>query len=238
MAEVHLVPLRPDDPALGGQAELVVSSFPCVLGRAPSCDWRLADPLVSRHHCELSLCGGRVWVEDLGSRNGTSLNRLRLRGARPLADGDRLDLADCPFLARLVGSPAEAAVPGGGAESQEGKPRRVLVVEDNPDTRESLRSLLRAWGHEVEVAGDGAQGLAKALGWRPEVAILDIGMPQLDGYEVARRVRPAAGGEVRLIALTGYGSAEDRQRAFAAGFDHHLTKPADPEELRRLVATE
>jgi CheY-like chemotaxis protein len=62
-------------------------------------------------------------------------------------------------------------------------------------------------------------------------------MPQLDGYEVARRVRPAAGGEVRLIALTGYAAAEDRERAFAAGFDHHLTKPADPEELRRLVAT-
>jgi CheY-like chemotaxis protein len=69
------------------------------------------------------------------------------------------------------------------------------------------------------------------------VAVLDIGLPRLDGYEVARRVRPAVGGEVRLIALTGHGAAEDRQRAFAAGFDHHLTKPADPEELRRLVAT-
>jgi CheY-like chemotaxis protein len=128
-------------------------------------------------------------------------------------------------------APADDAVP------RAGKPRRVLVVEDNADTRESLRTLLRAWGHEVEVAGDGAEGLAKALGWRPEVAVLDIGMPRLDGYEVARRVRPAVGGEVRLIALTGYGSAEDRERAFAAGFDHHLTKPADLEELRRLVAT-
>ena len=236
MPEVHLVPLRPDDPALGGRAVFVVSSFPCVLGRGAGCGHRLADPLVSRRHCELSLRGGQVFVEDLGSRNGTSLNRLRLRGARPLADGDRLDLADCRFRARLVGPPAEGAAPG-DALSQAGKPRRVLVVEDNPDTRETLRSLLRGWGHEVEVAGDGAQGLAKALGWRPEVAVLDIGLPRLDGYEVARRVRPAIGGEVRLIALTGYGAAEDRERAFAAGFDHHLTKPADPEELRRLVAT-
>ena len=237
MPEVHLVPLRPDDPALGGRAELAVPSFPCVLGRGTDCAHRLADPLVSRRHCALSLRGGQVWVDDLGSRNGTSVSGEPLRGARPLADGDRLDLADCPFQARLVGLPAEAATPDSDALSQAGKPRRVLVVEDHPDTRESLRTLLRGWGHEVEVAGDGAQGLAKALGWRPEVAVLDIGLPRLDGYEVARRVRPAVGGEVRLIALTGYGAAEDRQRAFAAGFDHHLTKPADPEELRRLVAT-
>ena len=237
MVEVHLLPLRPDGPALGGRAVVVVSSFPCVLGRGADCGQRLTYPLVSRRHCELSLRGGRVWAEDLGSRNGTAVNGEPLRGARPLADGDRLDLADCPFQARLADRPAEAAAPGGDALSRAGKPRRVLVVEDHPDTRESLRSLLRGWGHEVEVAGDGAQGLAKALGWRPEVAVLDIGLPRLDGYEVARRVRPAVGGEVRLIALTGYGAAEDRQRAFAAGFDHHLTKPADPEELRRLVAT-
>jgi CheY-like chemotaxis protein len=114
--------------------------------------------------------------------------------------------------------------------------RRVLVVEDNRDTREMLRFLLRVWGHQVEVAGDGEQGLNKALGWRPEVAILDIGLPQLNGYELARHLKAALGGEARLTALTGYGSDGDSERAFAAGFDHHLTKPADPEELRCLVA--
>ena len=77
--------------------------------------------------------------------------------------------------------------------------------------------------------------MAKALTWRPEVAVLDIGLPLLDGYEVARRLRAALAGAVRLIALTGYGTDDDRERAFAAGFDHHLTKPADPEELRQLV---
>jgi predicted component of type VI protein secretion system len=111
MVEVHLVPLRPDDPALAGRAELAVSSFPCVLGRGSDCGHRLADPLVSRRHCELSLRGGRVWAEDLGSRNGTAVNGEPLKAARPLADGDRLDLADCPFRARLVGSPAEGPRP-------------------------------------------------------------------------------------------------------------------------------
>ena len=117
MVEVHLVPLRPDDPALGGRPVFVVSAFPCVLGRGAGCGQRLTGPLVSRRHCELSLRGGRVWAEDLGSRNGTAVNGEPLQGARPLADGDRLDLADCRFLARLVGSPAQGAAPGGAGAS-------------------------------------------------------------------------------------------------------------------------
>ena len=118
-----------------------------------------------------------------------------------------------------------------------GTPRRVLIVEDNPDSREMLRTVLNVWGHQVEVAADGAQGVRKALDWQPEVAVVDIGLPLLDGYEVARRVRAALHGRIRLIALTGYGTPEDRAQALASGFDVHLTKPADPEELRRLVST-
>ena len=113
--------------------------------------------------------------------------------------------------------------------------RRVLVVEDNPDGRASLRMLLRMWGHQVEVAGDGATGVLEALSWRPDVAVVDIGLLVLDGYGVARQVRAALGRGVFLIALTGYGSPEDRAEAFAAGFDIHLTKPARPEELRRIL---
>jgi CheY-like chemotaxis protein len=127
----------------------------------------------------------------------------------------------------------EAPSPGRTACS-----RRVLVVEDNPDGRAILRTLLRMWGHLVEVAEDGAAGVRKALDWRPEVAVVDIGLPVLDGYEVARRVRAALGRDVFLIALTGYGSPEDRARAFAAGFDAHLTKPARPEELHTLLSPE
>ncbi len=113
--------------------------------------------------------------------------------------------------------------------------RRVLIVEDNPDSREMLRAVLNVWGHQVEVAADGAAGVRKALDWQPEVAVVDIGLPLLDGYELARRVRATLGDHIRLIALTAYGGPEDRRRAFQAGFDHHLTKPAEAEELLRLL---
>ena len=104
-------------------------------------------------------------------------------------------------------------------------PRRVLVVEDNPDSREMLRAVLNVWGCQVEVAADGAQGVRKALDWHPEVAVVDIGLPLLDGYEVARRLRAALHGRIRLIALTGYGTPEDRAQALASGFDVHLNSP-------------
>jgi CheY-like chemotaxis protein len=119
----------------------------------------------------------------------------------------------------------------------EGAGRRVLVVEDSRDAAASLRLLLEVLGYQVRVAYTGSAGLAEAAAWRPEVVVCDIGLPEMDGYEVARRLRRAPGLEgVLLVALTGYGRDEDRRRAFEAGFDHHLTKPADPEELRRLLA--
>ena len=113
--------------------------------------------------------------------------------------------------------------------------RRVLVVEDNPDGRAMLRLLLELCGHQVEAAADGREGVEKALAWAPEVAVVDIGLPGLDGYEVARRLRAALGGRVVLIALTAYGGPEDRLRSYLSGFDHHLTKPADVGELLRLL---
>ena len=114
-------------------------------------------------------------------------------------------------------------------------PRRVLIVEDHPDGREFLATLLRLWGYEVEVAGTGPDGLSKALGWRPHVALLDIGLPGMDGYELARRLREALDGRVRLVAVTAYARPEDRDRALRAGFDVHLTKPVEPAELRLLL---
>jgi CheY-like chemotaxis protein len=108
---------------------------------------------------------------------------------------------------------------------------RILIVEDNPDGRDMLRLLLELLGHEVIVAADGEEGVEKALAWRPEVAVVDIGLPRLDGYSVARRLRRELGGDIFLITQTGYGRPEDQQQALAAGFDVHLTKPADPVEL-------
>lgn len=96
-----------------------------------------------------------------------------------------------------------------------------------------IRLLLEMRGFQVEEAGDGPEGVRKALDWHPEVAVVDIGLPVFDGYEVARQLKAALGGGIRLIALTAYGRPEDRQRAFEAGFDVHLTKPADPDELCR-----
>jgi CheY-like chemotaxis protein len=112
--------------------------------------------------------------------------------------------------------------------------QRVLIVEDNACGRETLRLLIEAWGHEVEVAEDGLQGVQKALEWQPDVAVIDIGLPLLTGHEVARQLRAVLQDRIRLIALTAY--AHERQRAFAAGFDVFMTKPAEPEELATLLA--
>ncbi len=114
---------------------------------------------------------------------------------------------------------------------------RVLLVEDNPDSREMLQSILTLDGFQVEVAEDGQQGLDAILAQRPDVALIDIGLPMLDGYEVARRVRKQLrDSEVRLVALTGYGQAKDREAVFDAGFDEHLVKPVDPAELSRILS--
>ena len=116
--------------------------------------------------------------------------------------------------------------------------RRVLVVDDNRDSAESLAMMLKLTGNEVRTAFDGEAGLAEAEAFRPDVAFLDIGMPRLDGHECARRIRSSPwGGGVLLVAMTGWGQEEDRRRTRAAGFDHHLVKPVDPEALRMILAS-
>lgn len=113
---------------------------------------------------------------------------------------------------------------------------RILVVEDNADQADSLAELLTTWGHEVAVAYDGLNGVERAWNFQPDVAIMDIGLPRIDGYEAARRLRAdPATSRIYLIALTGYGRDEDRRQALAAGFNLHLTKPADLDELRRAL---
>ena len=114
---------------------------------------------------------------------------------------------------------------------------RVLLVDDNVDAAESLAMLLRLWGHEVAVAHDGPDALRAAEAQRPEFALLDIGLPGMDGYELARRLRPQPGfGQTILVALTGWGQEEDRRRSKEAGFDHHLVKPVELSALQELLA--
>jgi DNA-binding response OmpR family regulator len=114
-------------------------------------------------------------------------------------------------------------------------PRVVLIVEDNADGRESLQALLALHGFRVEAASDGAEGVMMGLALRPFAAILDVGLPVLDGFDVARELRRAFGGEVLLIAHTAYASPDFRARADEAGFDHFLAKPCEIGELVRLL---
>jgi CheY-like chemotaxis protein len=117
-------------------------------------------------------------------------------------------------------------------------PQRTLVVEDNDDARDMLRTLLELDGHTVHVAANGIAGLAAALEHRPDVAVVDIGLPEMDGYEVARKLRASESlKSIKLIALTGYGQADDARRAYQAGFDLHVVKPIDPERLADAVFT-
>jgi CheY-like chemotaxis protein len=113
---------------------------------------------------------------------------------------------------------------------------RILVVEDNPDGREALRLLLCLLGFSVEAAPDGVRGVQKALAWHPDAAVIDIGLPALDGFEVARQIRASLGSEVFLVALSAYNTDEFRRRGAASGFDVYLTKPADPDALHQLLA--
>jgi CheY-like chemotaxis protein len=117
-----------------------------------------------------------------------------------------------------------------------GRSRRILVVEDQDDARESLRIVLELWGYEVEVAADGLRGVERALAWRPDAALVDIGLPLLDGHQVGGRVREALGEGVLLIALTAYGDPWNVEESARAGYDVHLVKPADPDTLRFLLA--
>lgn len=113
--------------------------------------------------------------------------------------------------------------------------RRVLVADDNIDAGESLAMLLRLEGHYVELATNGPQAVELFERMEPDIAILDIGMPGLNGYEVALRIRQKAKKEVTLIAVTGWGQEADKARAAASGFDHHFTKPVEPAVLSALV---
>jgi CheY-like chemotaxis protein len=138
-----------------------------------------------------------------------------------------------PLLER---SPAEdqAAAPPGGRQGP--SRRNVLVVDDNTDAAEMLAEALRAIGHDVEVAHDGVSALQRFRERPFDVGLLDIGLPVMDGFELARKIRELVGGDdLRLVAVTGYGQEGDRIRTRAAGFDHHLVKPVELDEILQVI---
>ncbi len=141
------------------------------------------------------------------------------------------------FVMRLpLGAPAATEARPAIRPAEGLLPRRVLIIEDDEDTRDLLRIMLEHDGHHVETAASGARGVELALQTPPDVVFVDIGLPSVDGYAVAQRIRAALGDSVLLVAVTGYGREDDRRRAAAVGFDIHLVKPVDYESLIRLVA--
>jgi len=121
-------------------------------------------------------------------------------------------------------------------ETHSPDPRRIMVVDDNLDSAETMAELVRIWGYDVRTAHDGPAALETARTFRPHVVLLDVGLPGMDGYELARRLRAEGLAGELLVSVTGYGQEDDRRRAEEAGFDHHLTKPVDPDTLMRLVS--
>jgi CheY-like chemotaxis protein len=229
--QMQLIALGPEGDAAGGPPAFRINCFPCEVGRSPACGRRLDDPMVSRRHCAFTERDGRVWVEDLGSRNGTRLNGAAVAGARPVEDGDRLDLARLAFRVRLAGTPAQAAGPAGAAGA-----RRVLVVEDDAAVARTFALLLEAWGCDVRVAGDGAEALRAAQARPPDTVFMDIGLPDVSGVEVARRLRSEAGlGRVRLVAVTGDAGAAEVLHS-RAGFEQLLVKPVSSHALRGALS--
>jgi PAS domain S-box-containing protein len=163
----------------------------------------------------VALHGGKVEARSEGPGRGSQFV-VRL----PVVSGD------AQLAVRAPRAAAPAAVAG----------RRILVADDNKDTADSLQRVLQLFGYDVRVAYDGASALRVGAAFRPEVAVLDIGMPGANGYEVAREIRRQQGAQVKLVALTGWGQEGDRRRAMEAGFDYHLTKPVDPGTLNDLLA--
>jgi CheY-like chemotaxis protein/anti-sigma regulatory factor (Ser/Thr protein kinase) len=156
--------------------------------------------------------GGRIVAESAGSSRG------------------------CTFTVRLprVDPPQSVSQAPRTIVTEHFPPRKILIIEDDADGREALRMQLLIAGHDVYEAATGSEGIETAARVKPEVVLLDIGLPGLDGYQVAQRLR-AADDCPRLIAITGYGQPQDRERAMRAGIDQHLVKPVDAAELRRLL---
>jgi CheY-like chemotaxis protein len=141
------------------------------------------------------------------------------------------------FEVRLPLGAVVPAAPAPPADADAGRPRarHVLIIEDDRDARELMRLVLELDGHRVSTAADGAGGVREAGAAAPDIVLVDIGLPAMDGYEVARSIRKRLGAAVRIVALTGYGDPEARRRSRDAGFDEHVVKPVDPDELRRLL---
>jgi signal transduction histidine kinase/CheY-like chemotaxis protein len=186
-----------------------------------------------------------------GARGGLGVGLTLVRRLVELHGGSVVARSEGPgrgseFIATFPGARAEPPAghvpdraPAAARELSPLSPSRgVLIIDDDRDAVETLSELLELWGHRVWMAREGVKGIEAARAHGPDAVLLDIGMPGMDGYEVARRLRAdPRTQDLLLVALTGYGSQQDRKRSREAGFDRHLVKPVDPEDLRRLLLT-
>jgi signal transduction histidine kinase/ActR/RegA family two-component response regulator len=173
---------------------------------------------------------GLAMVKRLAELQGGSVEASSAGRGKGATFVVRMPAVDPPARPAASATPTARPAPANGC-------RRVVIIDDNDDIREMVRTALLLDGHDVRDARDGAGGLALAAQYKPDVIYVDIGLPDIDGYEVARRLRAQPGGaDAFLIAVTGYGQAEDRRRATDAGFDTHLTKPVTPDALQQAIA--
>jgi PAS domain S-box-containing protein len=214
----------------GGVALLVVRDQG--MGFSPELGDRLFQPFIQAEHTLHR------------SRGGLGLGLALVRGLVELHGGTVVARSEGPglgaeFQVRLPMSAEEPVLRSERAPDRTRMARRrVLIVEDNPDAADTLREVLLVWDHEVEVARDGLEGVEKARAFRPELVLCDLGLPKLDGYEVARAIRatPELAG-VYLVAVTGYASPADQRRAADAGFHRHLAKPVAMDVIEEVLVT-
>jgi signal transduction histidine kinase len=222
-------PIRVQTAAEAGRAQIIVEDQG--IGFAPDSAAALFDPFLQVNpgldRAGSGLGMGLTIAKRLAELHGGSIEA----SSEGPGKGARF-VVRLPLLAAATAS-AEVA---SGAETPP-VPRRVVVVEDNADIRSTLDSMLRMWGHQVDSAADGVAGLDCILRLEPDIALIDIGLPGMNGYDIARAVRRRRPGKaIMLVAVTGYGQPTDLRASTEAGFDGHLLKPVEPEVLERLLA--
>ena len=205
------------------------------IGIAPELLPRVFDPFVQADRASVPSQGGLglglALVRGLVERHGGT---VAVSSAGPGRGSE--------FIVRLPVGRTEPEAPSSGDAPQKptrpagaSRTRRVLVVDDRPDAARCLALLLESWGHETRTAHDGPSALVEAAAHRPEVVLLDVGLPGMDGHEVARRLRALGREGLRIVALTGFSEEEDRRQALESGFDLYLVKPVDPDDLHRSL---
>lgn len=215
----------------GQQREAVLRVSDTGLGIAPELLSRIFDPFVqgerTLERAEGGLGVGLTLVRRLVELHGGTVSASSEGPGRGSTFTIRLPIIPPPE-SKAIRPP----IPNSTA------PKRILLIEDNPDARETFRMMLELAGHEVLEADEGRSGLELLMSALPDIAVIDVGLPGLDGYEIASRFRrEPQSSRVMLVALTGYGTPEARERSRQAGFDHHLIKPVDPDVLREIMGT-